>query len=137
DLDEQPDALPDVSQGITTVVLGQDGGSELPLADYFAHRRSAPVAVNVASYVGHNTLRSQVRGDDFRRKATEAEVAEMARLLEQELAAGALGLSTGLEYDPGIYSDPSEVLALARVAAAAGGRYISHVRSEDRWFEQA
>ena len=137
DLDEQPDALPDVSQGITTVVLGQDGGSELPLAEYFAHRRAAPVAVNIASYVGHNTLRSEVMGDDFGRKATEAEVAEMARLLDQELAAGALGLSTGLEYDPGIYSDPSEVLALAKVAAAAGGRYISHIRSEDRWFEQA
>ena len=51
--------------------------------------------------------------------------------------AGALGLSTGLEYDPGIYSAPEEVLALAKVAADAGGRYISHIRSEDRWFWDA
>ena len=61
----------------------------------------------------------------------------MRVLLRQELAAGALGLSTGLEYDPGIYSAPSEVLALAKVAGSAGGRYISHIRSEDRDFWSA
>jgi N-acyl-D-amino-acid deacylase len=137
ELREHPDALPAVSQGITTVVLGQDGGSFLPLADFFASLETNPVAVNVASYVGHNTLRSQVMGDDYERPATADEVAAMAALLEQELASGALGLSSGLEYDPGIYSETSEVLALAKVAAAAGGRYISHVRSEDRWFEDA
>jgi N-acyl-D-amino-acid deacylase len=53
------------------------------------------------------------------------------------MAAGALGLSTGLEYDPGLYSTTAEVVALARVAAAHGGRYISHVRSEDRRFWEA
>jgi N-acyl-D-amino-acid deacylase len=51
--------------------------------------------------------------------------------------AGALGLSTGLEYDPGIYSAPEEIVALAKVAGDAGGRYISHIRSEDRWFWEA
>ena len=54
-----------------------------------------------------------------------------------ELAAGALGLSSGLEYEPGIYSSPAEVLILAQEAARVGGRYISHLRSEDRWFEDA
>ena len=61
----------------------------------------------------------------------------MARLLESELKSGALGLASGLEYDPGIYSETAEVLTLAKVAAAVGGRYISHIRSEDRWFEDA
>jgi N-acyl-D-amino-acid deacylase len=61
----------------------------------------------------------------------------MRDLLGKEMEAGALGLSTGLEYDPGIYSDPKEVLALAKVAGAHGGRYISHVRSEDRNFWSA
>jgi N-acyl-D-amino-acid deacylase len=61
----------------------------------------------------------------------------MRELLEQEMRAGALGLSSGLEYDPGIFSARSEVVDLARVAAAAGGRYISHVRSEDRYFWDA
>jgi N-acyl-D-amino-acid deacylase len=61
----------------------------------------------------------------------------MAELLDRELATGALGLSSGLEYDPGIYAETSELVTLARRAAAAGGRYISHVRSEDRRFFEA
>ena len=137
DVLEHPDALPAISQGITTIVGGQDGGSFLPLADFFAKVEAAPPTVNVASYAGHNSIRSRVLGEDFRREASEAEVDEMIALLGQELASGALGLSTGLEYEPGIHSASAEVLALARVTADAGGRYISHVRSEDRWFEAA
>jgi N-acyl-D-amino-acid deacylase len=95
------------------------------------------VALNIASYSGHNTLRDKVMGKDFRRHASDAEIESMASMLDQDMAAGALGLATGMEYDPGIYSDPAEVLMLARVAAGYGGRYISHMRSEDRWFEDA
>jgi len=137
DLFDQPAALAAVSQGITTAVVGQDGDSPYPLHDFRSRLGEQPAAINVASYSGHNTLREQVLGSDFRRKATETEVHEMSRLLKLDLEAGALGLAAGLEYDPGIYSQTSEVIALARVAAAQGGRYISHVRSEDRWFEQA
>jgi N-acyl-D-amino-acid deacylase len=91
----------------------------------------------VASYSGHGTLRGLVKKDDFKRAATAEEIRGMKELLARDLAAGAVGLSTGLEYDPGIYSTPDEVVALAKVAAAAGGRYISHVRSEDREFWKA
>jgi N-acyl-D-amino-acid deacylase len=128
----EPTALAALSQGITTIVVGQDGRSTLPLADLFGRIEAAGVAVNVASYAGHGTIRRHVMGDDFRREATTAEVDAMRRLLRQELATGALGLSTGLEYDPGIYASTAEVIALAREAAPAGGRLISHVRSEDR-----
>jgi N-acyl-D-amino-acid deacylase len=134
---ERPDALGAISQGITTIVVGQDGGSHLPLDEYFGRLKGRPAAVNVASYVGHGTVRRQVMGDDFRRKATPDEVARMAEIVRREMRAGALGLSTGLEYDPGIYSDPSEVIALAKVARASGGRYASHIRSEDRDFWKA
>lgn len=134
---EYPDALPVLSQGITTVVVGQDGNSLYPLADFYERFAAAPATVNIASYVGHGTLRSLVMGDDFRRAATATETEAMKKLLGQELESGALGLATGLEYEPGIHSETDEVLALAHVAAAAGGRYISHVRSEDRWFEEA
>ncbi|MGA8203909.1 MAG: amidohydrolase family protein, partial [Woeseiaceae bacterium] len=134
---DRRDALPDVSQGITTVVVGQDGESKYPLADFFAALEAAPATINVASYVGHGTLRSKVMGEDFKRAATDGEVAQMKDMLADELDSGALGLSTGLEYEPGIYSTTDEVIALAQVAADAGGRYISHVRSEDRWFEAA
>lgn len=131
------DALGAVSQGITTIVVGQDGESRFPLTQFFAQLDSTPAALNVASYVGHGTIRSRVMGDDFQRVATDAEVERMRELVHEEMAAGALGLSTGLEYDPGIYSAPSEVLELAKVAGAMGGRYISHMRSEDRNFWSA
>lgn len=134
---EQPGALAAVSQGITTAVFGQDGGSPFPLLDFRFKLVEHPAAINVASYSGHNTLREQVMGQDYRRPATETETFEMSQLLQQDLEAGALGLAAGLEYDPGIYSQTQEVMTLARVAAAAGGRYISHIRSEDRWFEAA
>ena len=134
---EHRDARAATSQGITTIVAGQDGGSPWPLADFFARLGREPAAINVASYAGHGRIRREVMGEDFRRAATPEEVGRMRALLEREMKAGALGLSTGLEYDPGIYSARSEVVDLARVAAAAGGRYISHVRSEDRQFWDA
>lgn len=121
-----------ISQGVTTVVVGQDGGSSFPLAPFFTGLEARPVAVNVASYVGHGTLRSQVMGSDFRRPATADEIIAMSAILRRELASGALGLSSGLEYDPGIYSTTEELLALAGETSRAGGRYISHIRSEDR-----
>jgi N-acyl-D-amino-acid deacylase len=137
DLGRLPEAIGAVSQGITTVVGGADGDSVFPLAELFARREREPAAVNVASYSGHGTLRALALGEDFRRVAAPAEVAVMTRLLERDLDAGALGLSTGLEYDPGIYSATGEVIALARAAARRGGRYASHVRSEDRHFWEA
>jgi len=76
-------------------------------------------------------------GDDYKRAATAAEVARMVSLMETEMRAGALGLSSGLEYDPGVYSTRAEVMQLAKVAATFHGRYISHMRSEDRDFWDA
>jgi N-acyl-D-amino-acid deacylase len=139
---ESRGALAAVSQGVTTIVVGQDGGfadasTDFPLSNFFTRLESQPVAVNVASYAGHGVVRRQVMRDDYKRTATDAEVERMRDLLREEMNAGALGLSTGLEYDPGIYSTREEVLELAKVAAAAGGRYISHMRSEDREFWQA
>jgi len=137
ELFDQPEALADVSQGITTVVIGQDGSSPYPLSDFRKKLGEHPAALNVAAYSGHNTLRERAMGDDYKRNATETEISEMSQMLERDMDAGALGLAAGLEYDPGIYSSTAEVVALARVAAARGGRYISHVRSEDRWLEKA
>ena len=131
------DALGALSQGITTVVVGQDGSSPFPLATFFARLSSVGLPINVAAYAGHGTLRSRVMGEDYKRQARPDEIARMDSLLNQELGAGALGLSTGLEYDPGIYSSHDEVVTLARRAAANGGRYISHIRSEDRAFWSA
>ena len=135
-LDSARDAPAMVSQGVTTIVVGQDGGGS-DLAALFSRLERQPVAVNVASYAGHGAIRRRVMGDDFKRAATADEIERMKPLLKAEMDAGALGLSTGLEYDPGIYSSRDEVIALAKVAADSGGRYISHIRSEDRWFWDA
>jgi N-acyl-D-amino-acid deacylase len=137
DLREHRDAIAAVSQGITTVVVGQDGGSPFPLKDFFQQLDSTPAAVNVAAYSGHNTLRAQVMGEDFRREATQVEIDSMKALLLADFDAGALGLSSGLEYDPGIFSSRKEVLDLAAAVGPEGGRYISHIRSEDRAFWDA
>ncbi len=126
-----------ISQGITTIIVGQDGGSHYPLKTYLDSLARFPLVLNLATYVGHNTLRGKIMGDDFKREATPQEIDSMRSLLKQELASGALGLSTGLEYDPGIYSNTEEVLALAKEVKKVNGRYISHLRSEDRNLEDA
>jgi len=124
-------ALPLLTQGITTAVFGQDGFSPYPLGKTVKHREAHPAAINTAFFVGHNTLREQVMGS-ARRAASASEQERMRDLLREEMEAGALGLSTGLEYEPGIHSQFQEVRLLAQSAAALGGRYISHIRSEDR-----
>ncbi|SFG51767.1 N-acyl-D-amino-acid deacylase [Novosphingobium sp. CF614] len=132
-----PSMPPLLAQGVTTIVVGQDGESDGPFADLAARFAAHPAAVNVAAYTGHGYLRERVMGTDYKRVAAPAEVAAMQALLAADLNAGSLGLSTGLEYDPGIYSNHDEVLALARTAAGGGGRYISHMRSEDTGFDAA
>ena len=71
---ELPEAPAAVSQGITTIVAGQDGGQQYPLAEFFARLETSPAAVNVASYAGHGTLRAQVMGEDYRCHATPSSV---------------------------------------------------------------
>jgi N-acyl-D-amino-acid deacylase len=135
-LDTDPDAVTQVSQGITTALVGQDGSSPFPVRDYLAKRRASPAAMNVAVLAGHATIRRRVMGDDFRRTATLAEVVQMEALLDQEMRDGAIGLSSGLEYEVGSYASTEEVVSLARVAARHGGFYISHIRDEaDRSLE--
>lgn len=136
-LAEQPEAVPVTSQGVTTIVVGQDGFSALPVAGQFAAFTAKPAAVNIASYVGHGSVREAVMGQDAKRPARPDEIGRMKELVAKAMDAGALGLSTGLEYDPAIYSTRAEVLELARVAAAHHGRYISHMRSEDVGLDDA
>jgi N-acyl-D-amino-acid deacylase len=117
-------------QGVTTIFVGQDGESDFPLADFFSHLAATPAAINVASMVGHATLRQQVMGKDLYRPSTAAELASMKSLLAKELQAGAFGISTGLEYEEAHFATTEEVIELSKVAAAKGGFYISHVRDE-------
>ena len=133
----QPDALPALSQGITTIVVGQDGGGT-PMDTMQARLRRQSVAINMASYTGHAMLRRQAMGPNgLYRTAKPDELSRMKTRLRAELSRGSLGLSTGLEYEAAFFSNRDEVLQLAQVAADSGGRYISHIRSEDALMDDA
>ena len=148
----EPDAPSKISQGVTTEINGQCGGSVAPrygearlssdwaallgerltwrsLAEYRTVLEAAKPAINTIQFVGHNTLRSSVVGYAGR-AATPDELKEMQRLLAESLDAGGWGLTTGLIYQPGKYSTPEEVVALAKVTAERGGYYATHMRSE-------
>lgn len=129
-LEKEPAAVTQVSQGITTLSVGQDGSSPWPLSGYMARLRAAPPAVNVVVFAGHATIRRAVMGDDYKRPARTAEVARMKTLVSQAMAEGAFGLSSGLEYEVGSYSNIEEVVEMARAAGERGGMYISHIRDE-------
>ncbi len=137
DLKRNPEAIPTASQGITTIVIGQDGGS-YAMDSLTAFLKQRPVAVNVATYTGHATLREEVLGEkNLFRTATQNEVDKMKAILHSEMEKGSLGLSTGLEYEEGFYSNRDEVLQLASTVANDKGRYISHIRSEDINLDEA
>ncbi|MDE3249386.1 MAG: amidohydrolase family protein, partial [Bacteroidota bacterium] len=125
-----PSAISCTNQGITTIVTGQDGES-IPVDSLKAMLAMQPVSVNVATYTGHASLREKAMKGDVLRAASTAEVDAMKQLLKEDIEKGSLGLSTGLEYEEGFYSTKQEVISLAKTTAAMGGRYISHIRSED------
>lgn len=126
-----------LAQGITTFVSGLDGGLStfgepfISMQNNFDVFEATPAAVNLALFAPHGTYRDIVLGDDSKRVATAEEVEEMKVMLRRDMEAGALGLGTGLEYEPAVYSDGAEVIELAKVAAEYGGKYSSHIRSED------
>src|SRR3954469_5086185 len=116
-------------EGVTTIVEGPDGGSPLPLAPFFDRILKTRISVNLASFVGQGTIRSEVMGL-VNRKATQAELAKMKELARQAMRDGAFGLSTGLFYVPGNFTPTEEVIELAKVVGGMGGMHISHMREE-------
>lgn len=136
-MDVYPDLTAATSQGITTIVVGQDGGGR-PIDSIRAGLTKKPIAINLATYTGHTTLRFQTMGTGgLLRTSRKEELEKMKELLKQEMEKGSLGLATGLEYESAFFSSRDEVLELAKIAAAHGGRYISHIRSEDISMEDA
>lgn len=113
--------------GVTTIITGNCGGSELDIAAY--SQRLDGLGINVATLVGHNSVRRAVMGNE-NRAPTGAELEEMQSLVEQAMQDGAVGFSTGLLYVPGTYADTDEVISLARVASRHGGVYATHMREQ-------
>ena len=118
-----------IRQGVTTIIEGNDGGSPIPLKKLLDKLGGAEVAVNVGSFVGHGSIRREVIGRDDR-KATPGELDQMRNMTRRAMEQGALGLSTGLFYIPGVFAPTEEVVELAKVAAEYGGMHISHMRDE-------
>lgn len=129
-LDKNPDAIAVTNQGITTIVVGQDGGSD-PVDTIKTMIKDHPVSINIATYTGHASLREKVMQQTVLRPADTTEIDAMKKILVDDIQKGSFGLSTGLEYEEAFYSTREEVIELAKATAAAGGRYISHIRSED------
>jgi N-acyl-D-amino-acid deacylase len=125
-----------VSQGITTILVGPDGAGPWPISDYLA-KLDGKIAVNVGAFIGHATVREEVLKNDYQRAATDSEIAAMAKLVEQGMKDGAFGLSSGLEYDVGYMATIEEMIALAKPAAKRKGIYMSHIRDEEEGFKAA
>ncbi|SDV05610.1 N-acyl-D-amino-acid deacylase [Pseudomonas mucidolens] len=149
----QPQMLPKLSQGVTTVIVGNCGISASPVSlrgdpsdpmnllgsaeafvyprfvDYRVAVQNARPALNVAALIGHTALRSN-HMDDLHRSATPGEIAAMREQLHESLEAGALGLSTGLAYASAYSAETDEVLQLSEELTAYGAVYTTHLRSE-------
>ena len=126
---DMPDAESHVRQGVTLALGGPDGGGASPMGPYLARVDQQKLGLNVAFLTGHNTIRRAVMGT-ANRAPTPAELDRMRMMVASAMGDGAFGLSTGLRYIPGFYSNTDEVVALAQVAADSGGFYTSHLREE-------
>ena len=113
--------------GVTTIVTGNCGGSEIDVAAW--NDSLAGLAINVATLVGHNSVRRAVMGLEDR-APTAQELERMQALVDQAMQDGAVGFSTGLLYVPGTYAKTEEVISLAEVASRHGGVYASHIREQ-------
>jgi N-acyl-D-aspartate/D-glutamate deacylase len=123
---------PFLFQGITTVVVGNDGNSFYPTSKFKTLYDTNGIGTNTVLLVGHGTVREQVMGESDR-KATEEDITKMKQLVQQEMDAGAFGMSTGLFYSPGSYSNTAEVIALAKTVSENNGIYDTHLRDESSY----
>ncbi|KHL06425.1 UNVERIFIED_CONTAM: amidohydrolase, partial [Mumia flava] len=128
--------LPYLLQGVTTVVIGNDGivlegdGPDLDrIGPTLKALEANRIGTNVAMLVGHNAVRHRVMGD-VARVPTAEELKAMQGVMEDGMRDGAFGMSTGLVYTPGVFAKTDEVVALAKTVAARGGIYDTHLRDE-------
>ena len=122
-----------ITQGVTTEVVNQDGRSPVwPLSKQRALYEKQGVGVNAILMIGHGTIRAAAMKNDYRRLATTSEIEEMKKLAQHGMEDGAFGLSAGLEYVPGRWSDTRELIEIAKAIAPYQAVYISHERSEGR-----
>lgn len=125
-----------IHDGVTTIITGNCGSSEVDIAQFFNKLEEIKTSINVGSLIGHNDVRERVMKTAMR-PPTADEQLQMENLVAKAMRAGALGLSTGLIYIPGTYATTEEVIGLAKAAAAEQGVYVSHIRDEGATVKEA
>lgn len=123
---------PYLFQGVTTTFTGNDGAGPIQTAATLAKWTEQGIGTNAAVYIGQGAVRREVMGMSDA-APTAAQMSQMKSLVARGMDEGAIGMSTGLYYAPGSYATTDEVIELAKVAAAAGGIYDSHLRDEDSY----
>ncbi len=131
DIIENPNAENFLRMGVTSIVVGNCGGSALDIGKLFKDIETKHVTVNVATLIGHNTIREAAMGGSFNRAPTTSEMTKMKAYVDQAMRDGAIGLSTGLIYQPGVFSTTDEIVALAKSVTPYDGMYVSHMRYEN------
>jgi N-acyl-D-amino-acid deacylase len=119
-----------IRDGVTTLVVGNCGGSPRDVGDYFRRLSDRGSACNAALLIGHNTVRSAAKGDSGAGDLTPEQMSKAKQIVDQAMRDGAVGLSTGLIYKPGTYSKTEEIIELAKVSSQYGGIYATHMRDE-------
>lgn len=123
---------PFLFQGVTTIVIGNDGSSYYPSSKYIELYKNQGIGTNAVLLLGHGTIRRQIIGSTDQ-KASNDDIKKMQDLVQKEMDAGAFGMSTGLFYAPGSYSNTDEVIALSKIVAQNNGIYDSHIRDESSY----
>lgn len=129
DLNREPEAFNFIRMGVTSIITGNCGGSYVNVGDTLTSLSLRGLGLNVATLIGHNSVRSRVMGN-ARRDPSTTELVQMAELVDRAMEEGAVGLSTGLIYVPGLFSKTPEIIELAKAAARHNGVYATHMRSE-------
>jgi N-acyl-D-amino-acid deacylase len=133
---KNPFATNFIMDGVTTVITGNCGSSNVDIKKYFSYLDSLHLSINVATLIGHNDVREAVMGD-ANRAPTNEEFDRMKALVAQAMQDGAVGFSTGLIYIPGTYANTNEIAELAKIAAQYNGIYSTHMRNESDSVTQA
>jgi len=130
-IQKDPAATSIITQGVTTAVLGSDGAGPYSVEDFMLPFDEKPPALNIATLVGHGTVRRQIMGPDFRRPASPEEISRMGELVSDAMKQGAFGLGSDLQQEPASFSTPEEVLALAKIISKFGGAFLAKLRNEN------
>ena len=137
EIPDQPQPENFIRMGVTSIVVGNCGGSELDVGKFYRDAEKNGVSVNVSTLIGHNTVRAAAMGGSFDRVPSVEEMAKMKGMVDRAMQDGAVGLSTGLIYLPGVFAKTDEIVELAKVVTPYGGIYASHMRYENARIKDA